>query len=190
MQSPDDHPPTLNESQPAAAETGGRQWSVGAIVAITISIAALLISILEVTNERSGLRAEAWPYLEFRSRYNSEGFAILLTNKGVGPARVRAMVTELDQQPIENLDDAILQTLGPEDAFSYEFYGSSNPAPGVLSPDEVVSAFSVPWDRRSRRLIEAWSERFTAEVCYCSVYDECWISRLDGGDPEPTRQCE
>ncbi|MEM1080988.1 MAG: hypothetical protein AAGH65_05340, partial [Pseudomonadota bacterium] len=120
---------------------------------------------------------------------SSEGYALKLTNKGVGPARVRRGDLLLDAVSVSNLDAAILDTLGPDNAFSYDVYRSANPAPGVMSPDEEVILFGVPWEARTRALTEAWAGRVDVEICFCSVYDECWVANLNTGDPDLVEQC-
>ena len=159
------------------------------LVAIGISIAALLISVMEVLAVKDDQRAQVWPYLAIAESYSGEGFRLNLSNKGIGPARVRTAVMLLDGEPITDLNTAILQTLGPDDAFGYDLYRSNNPAPGVMSPDEEIILFGVPWEERTRKLTQAWNGRVEIEVCYCSVYDDCWMARLSRGEPESVEAC-
>ncbi|MEN1728500.1 MAG: hypothetical protein AAGJ52_08665 [Pseudomonadota bacterium] len=160
------------------------------LVAIGLSIAALFISVMEVLAVKDEQRAEVWPYLEVSQSYSQDGYALKVTNKGIGPARVRSASLLLDGEPVNDLNRAILETLGPENAFGYDTYFSSNPAPGVMSPDEEVTIFGVPWNDRTRLLTEAWNGRAQVEVCFCSVYDECWKTSLNQGDPTPVDRCE
>ncbi|MEM7054819.1 MAG: hypothetical protein AAF446_09770 [Pseudomonadota bacterium] len=159
------------------------------LIAIGISIAALLISVMEVLAVKDEQRAQVWPYLEVSESYSADGFQLYLSNKGVGPARVRSAVMRLDGEVITDLNAAILETLGEADAFGYDLYRSSDPAPGVMSPDERIVLFGVPWEERTRKLTQAWSGRVGIEVCYCSVYDDCWMARLGNSDPDVVREC-
>jgi hypothetical protein len=168
------------------SRTGGHAVSY---IAIGLSLAALLISLLEVLAVRDEQRAEVWPYLHVDLSYSAEGFALFATNKGVGPARVRSAELFLDGAPLLDLDAAIAEALGAEDAFSYELYRADTPAPGVMAADERIDMFAVPWEPRTRRLVEIWFDRLEVELCFCSVYDECWLARLTNADPEPVRRC-
>ena len=58
-----------------------------------------------------------------------------------------------------------------------------------MSPDETVVLFSVPWQDRTRRLSEAWSGRVSVAICYCSVYDDCWLAKLNEGEPAAVGSC-
>ena len=80
-------------------------------------------------------------------------------------------------------------TLGEEDAFSYDLYQSNNPLGSVLSADETSVLFAVPWEDRTRRLSKAWAERLSLETCYCSVYEECWSTTLEEGEPRERDVC-
>ncbi|MEM6639113.1 MAG: hypothetical protein AAF610_04350 [Pseudomonadota bacterium] len=162
--------------------------SLIAATAIVLSLCALGVSVLEVSSIRSEQRVGVWPYIDLSAGYNSDGFSVTATNKGIGPARVRSMQMTLDGEPVTSLDQMILDVVGPELAFSYDVYRANNPTNSVLSPDEEAVLFGVPWTPATRALTEQIS-RFSATLCYCSVYDECWLAVLNEGDPEPVSQC-
>jgi len=163
--------------------------STVAITAIVLSICALLVSVLEVSAIRDEQRIQVWPYIDLASRYNSEGFFIEATNKGIGPARVRSLEMFLDDEPVDDLDSMIVQVLGKKNAFSYDVYKSSNPSRSVLSPGDMSTLFSVPWTPQTRQLTENMSGTFSLTLCYCSVYDDCWLARLNDGEPESVSRC-
>lgn len=163
--------------------------SIASLVAVLISMSALAVSILDTTTQRSESRAAVWPHISIGGRYDSEGFRLAMINNGVGPARVRWSSFKLDGEPITDLDQSILDTVGAEMAFSYDVYLSGSMNQGVLASGDDFRFFYVPWEDRTRALVAAWSGRVSIEVCYCSVYDDCWIARLEGGDPQPVREC-
>ena len=167
-----------------------RNLSLLSLTALGLSMAALLVSVFEVSAIREDQRVQVWPYIEVSTNYSENGYALTVENKGIGPARIRSAALLFDGQPVTSLDQLILETLGPEDAFSYDLYKSNDPNRSVMSPDETVVLFSVPWEDRTLRLNEAWSGRVGVSVCYCSVYDECWLAALDGGEPEVITHCD
>lgn len=173
----------IHDTEPAA-----RPQSVIALTAIVLSVCALFVSVLEVSSIRSEQRMGVWPYVDVSTSYNAEGFTVSATNKGIGPARVRFMSMSLDDQPVDDLDTMIQGILGPERAFSYDVYRASNPTGSVLSPDERTTLFGVPWTDDSRALVEELGS-FSLSLCYCSVYDDCWVARMNQGDPEPVSSC-
>lgn len=158
-------------------------------VAVGLSVFALIISIVEVTFTRDELRSQAWPYIEIENAYSSDGFTMTVSNKGVGPAKVRSLALILDNMPIQNFDEAILKTVGKENAFSFDVYKTSNPAPGVMSSNESVTLFEVPWEPRTELLLENWRGRFNVQVCYCSIFEECWLSDTSEVEPKEVSSC-
>ena len=160
-----------------------------AIVAIVLSLAALGVSVFEVSTIRDEQRIQAWPYVSLTEHYGPEGFRIDVTNKGIGPARVRDVIVRFDGEVYDNLDELILNAVGEENAFSYDLYSVTNPAFSVMSPEERIRLFAVPWEPRTRLLVEQWEGRVEVNLCYCSVYDECWVSRLTTREPEPVGTC-
>ncbi len=179
------------EELPEGTNTESRNSTpILSIVAIVMSIGALLVSVFEVSAIRDEQRIQVWPYIEVTTNYSSEGFKLLAINKGIGPARVRTVELTFDGQPVDNLDQLIVDTIGEEDAFSYDLYRSSDISQSIMSPEEEAILFGVPWQPRTRRLSQAWSGRVDVAVCFCSVYDECWESRMNGGEPTPVSQCE
>ena len=159
------------------------------IIAIVMSFGALLVSVLEVSAIRDEQRIQVWPYVSVDANYSEAGYRLIAVNKGIGPARVRTLNVTYNGEPVGSLDQLIIDTVGEEDAFSYDLYQASDIGQSVMSPDESRILFGVPWEPRTRRLAEAWSGNISIAVCYCSVYDECWESRLNAGEPEPVKAC-
>ena len=160
-----------------------------AITAIILSLAALFVSILEISAIRDEQRVQVWPYVEIKESYSGEGFSLTVINKGIGPARVRSVAVRFEGKEYENLDELILNSVGEENAFSYDVYSSSNPSRSVMSPGQEIILFGVPWEPRTRLLLERWGQNIEIELCFCSVYDECWNSRLGGDEPQPVAEC-
>ena len=168
---------------------GASLSSIGSAFAVLLSIAAFGVSILEANTVRSAAKAEAWPFVDVRSGYNSEGFSYQLINKGVGPARIRFAEARYKGEVIEDLDQLIIDILGEEDAFSYDRYKATGPDFQVMSPRESILLFGVDWDDSSRRLSDDFSQHLNFEVCYCSIYNECWSTDLNRDEPTPVSRC-
>ena len=152
----------------------------------------------EVSAVRDETRFQVWPFISIGTRYSSEGFRIGVENKGVGPARIRDVRFYFDGELLEArsqgelLNEPVARTLGEEEKFDYGQYRMSDPEGGVMSADESTDLFSVPWNettRRVRRLVGIWQERLFISVCYCSLYDDCWVAELNGGEPGEVPAC-
>ncbi|UTW56201.1 hypothetical protein [Kordiimonas sp. SCSIO 12610] len=162
---------------------------MGSLLAVILSIVATYVSVIEVSTARDVAKVEAWPYIAVKQRYNANGFSYFVENKGIGPALIEMGVLTYQGQKVTDLDQLILDILGPEDAFSYERYLASNIDETVISPDEEITLFSVDWDAASRRLVDTLSGKVDIKVCYCSVYGDCWQTSLLGSKPVEVDMC-
>ncbi|WP_300527188.1 hypothetical protein [Maricaulis sp.] len=168
---------------------GGSTFSnAAALIAVLISVSALGVSIFEASTQRANQRAAVWPYVEIYANYSSDGYLLALENKGVGPARLRWARMLVDGEVISDLDAMVLAELGEDEAFSYDLYGATDPSGRVFSPRETGTLFTVPWEERTRRLINQLYGRIDIQACYCSIYDECWTVTFQT-EPEPVRAC-
>ncbi|MEM1036248.1 MAG: hypothetical protein AAGI14_05755 [Pseudomonadota bacterium] len=159
------------------------------LAALILSIAAIFVSLMEVSAMRTQQKATVWPSVSMQQRYNSEGFRLILTNKGVGPALIGDIKLFLGLSEIDDVDQAILETLGEERAFSYENYSMVNPSSGVVAPGETVDLFAVSWDERTRALINDWAPRINVTTCYCSIHGDCFATSLRSIQPTRTESC-
>lgn len=162
---------------------------MASVFAVTLSLAAIFVSVLEVATVRDQQRAAVWPYIQVSSSYTDAGFALNLVNKGVGPALMEDVSITLDGKRIDNLDAMIAETLGPDDAFSYDVYKTSNPQGGVVAKGEAIELFSVPWDPRTQKLMTLWSDRVDVTACYCSISEDCWETSLTKPFAQPVKSC-
>ncbi len=169
--------------------SGSARPSIVSGVAIALSICALLVSVFEVSAIRQETRYQVWPFVAVTSGFSESGYRVSVENKGVGPAKIRQIKMTLNGVPYSTLDDLIRASVDAEDVFSYELYTSSSPAGGVLSANERANYFAVPWEPRTRKLAATWAEQLEIELCYCSVYDECWVAQFNGGDPQQVSRC-
>ena len=160
------------------------------LVAIAISIVAMLVSLVEVSAMRTPQRAEVWPYIDLATGYNSDGFYLRLENKGVGPALMHEVQLFRGSEPVTDLDAFVLDVVGPDDAFSYDTYLSSNPSNSVVAPGEVSTLFGVPWEPRTRRFVENVGTDIDVTACYCSIHEDCWRASLLASRPEPVDRCD
>ncbi len=157
--------------------------------AVALSLAALFVSLVEVSSERAQQRASVWPHIEIGESYSEDGFRIRLTNKGVGPALMGRIALTIDGRTVEDLDQLILETLGEADAFSYDRYSSSNPSNRVVAAGETLDLFRVKWDPQTRKLIGKWNNNVDLATCYCSISEDCWATSLQADQTVRVENC-
>jgi len=128
---------------------------------------------------QSQARAAVWPHLSIGYTYNSNvddnGFIWHVDNNGVGPARIESVTLTLDGKPVKHWRDA-LATLG----FDREMRVSTTSLRGEVIPPSLNRETAIEPIRVNERdaagVFKAAVPRFRMEVCYCSVYDDCWIA--------------
>ena len=159
------------------------------LAAIILSFVAILVSVLEVSTLRTQQKASVWPYITIEEGYSGSGFVLRLQNKGVGPALIGDVAFLYDDEPVEDIDALIAEIVGPEDAFSFDLYGMTNASREVVSAGETVTLFSVPWEDRTRLLVDTWNGRIDIRTCYCSIYTDCWDVSLLKSDTSSVKTC-
>ncbi len=180
----------IDSSPTANIDAGSRISRMASAFAVALSLAAMFVSLAEVSSERAQQRASVWPHIEIVESYSDEGFRIRLTNKGVGPALMGDVTLTFNGQPIGNLDQLIADTLGPDDAFSYDRYSSSNPSNSVVAAGEETVLFGVKWDSATQRLLGAWDGKVDITTCYCSIHEDCWETSLASAKTRRTERCD
>ncbi|MEL7296332.1 MAG: hypothetical protein AAGJ86_01655 [Pseudomonadota bacterium] len=153
---------------------------MASVFAVALSLAALFVSLVEVSSERAQQRAEVWPHIQIDQSYSEAGFRLRMVNKGVGPALMGQLVLLHNGQPVQDVDQLIIETIGAERAFSYDRYSMSDPSNSVVAPGDSLTLFGVSWDDSTRELIRAWNGAIDIDVCYCSIHEDCWQASLMG----------
>ena len=114
---------------------------------------------------------------------------IQIDNDGVGPARIESVTMTVDGKPVRNWKDVFRALYGDAkvDATYSQVYGKV--LPPNTNRETTIEAVHL-FDPEQARAFFAARDRFDMAICYCSVYDDCWISRRQ--NPEVTRvdRCE
>jgi len=162
-----------------------------AIAAGVVGVAALAVSIYETHLMREQQRAEVWPILEAWSTFEpGRMFALNVANKGIGPAILKSVTVAVDGEPVQSWNEVLTRTLGTDSVD----YGMSAVTGNVIAAGESVTLISLLSEDHVRSVWEA-SQRVSLELCYCSVFKECWLhslANLRDGVPrtEETGACE
>jgi len=169
------------------------------ISALAVSVISLVIAVhhgrtmQDMAKENARLvQANSWPLLQYTTgNANAEGQAEIsmkIENAGVGPAKIVSLEIFLQDQPIRRPAD-LIRALDPTEPRPLLSLGVNLPM--VLRPgtDTLIigmkrEGFEALWDKLNR---ERFRMRFRA--CYCSVFDECWLSDLVTVSPQPVDQC-
>ncbi len=161
-------------------------------LALAVSIFALAIGAWQTRLMQSQARASVWPHLEVGYTYNSNvdenGFIWRIDNNGVGPARIESVALTLDGKPMKSWP-AVLMALG----FHGEMRVSTTSLAGEVIPPSLNRETAIETIRVNQRdaaaLFKAAVPRFRMDVCYCSVYDDCWVAHWQKTKVDPVATC-
>lgn len=155
-----------------------KRWKTETMVAYAamfVSLCSLLVFIYQAKVMRSQQYASVWPYVEFLPSYNDQiGYALVVTNKGIGPALIKDETVMLDGKVYEDFSQIVKELLGDE----LQDWGYSTIKGRVLAPGEELFRFQVNDYAFATRLDSIMEHHdFSYTLCYCSIYGDCWTSQ-------------
>ncbi len=173
--------------------------------ALLLSLCGLSIAIYEASLIRQAQRASVWPYVEVSASIHRDRISLRVQNSGVGPARIRAAAVTYKGETQANWSDLIRSVVRDDtvrvrvkNLYTSFINGRVFPPD---SPQEtifrVVADSGVTSPAFITLLQDAiYDHRVDVAVCFCSVYEECWISNLQNmirrtrGDAMPNESRE
>jgi hypothetical protein len=184
-----------------------RWFHIAVAASMVISALAALIGTLHTGRTMRALveqnaklvRAGSTPVLEFgHGNALDDGTSALeftVRNVGTGLARVVWFELSVDGKPMANMRAAI-DAIATAPAENITFR-SSPISRRTLAAGADVRLFGWPKPPAADAAqTRTWSEldrarfsRVTVQACYCSVFEECWMSALDGAVPSPVAAC-
>jgi hypothetical protein len=167
---------------------GGSHWltnpqMVVALSALLLSVCGLFIAIYEASLIRRAQRASVWPSVQIGGTINDERVRLWVENNGVGPARVRSTALSRGGEVLESWEE-LLREVGadPDRVDRYQSLAGGRVLPAGMERDPIFEIASESGPQAAAAVVAVGREVFLGEidvtVCYCSVYDECWVSSL------------
>ena len=170
--------------------------------AVVLSLCGLFVATYEAMLLRQHQRASVWPHVEVHASLTPDRVRLMVQNTGVGPARIRAAAVTFDGQRYDDWEGVfrtILDERGTLNAYQSLISGRVLPSG---SPEETILLVAVDDGDAAPALVSALRSEiidgnFDVELCYCSVYEECWttsmqdiINRMRGVDAAGSRQID
>lgn len=191
----------------------GHRWVdlVVPLSALAVSVISLAIAIhhghtmqaMAQANARL-VQANSWPLLQFvtgnANESNQPEISLKIENAGVGPAKLISLEIFNGEQRIRTPVDLAMMLVGaPVTASELQKWSAaakpqfrlSVTLPMVLRAGD--STLIVGMKREGQE--ELWDKLNTLRfelsfrACYCSVFDECWVSNLSTVSPQPVEHC-
>lgn len=184
-------PPEPTPAAPAVPSRPSRPDLIS-MLALAVSVFALAIGTWQTRLMQSQARASVWPYLAIGYTYSNgvdtNGFIWTIDNNGVGPARVQSVKVGIDGKPMRNWDE-VTAALGMRERTST---ATTSFAGAVIPPstnrETTIAAIRVH-GRELAGLFKDAIQRFNMDICYCSVYDDCWIAHWQRWQVDPVDRC-
>lgn len=155
-----------------------------AVSALLVSLVTAAATIHSAYTSRAYARASLWPSLGGGVSFNDTGFRFLLMNRGTGPAIIKSMRVQYDGKSVQNWQQFI-------ERFNPKFngnWGSSFASNVTLPANQMLDALTIKDKALARQMYDA-SDKLKVEICYCSVYDECWTTSDVLEQNQPVAQC-
>jgi hypothetical protein len=174
---------TPSEARPATSVVD-RWLSIAAAIG---ALCAVAISLYQAALSREQQRASAWPYLAQSNSYvPAQPYTRDVANEGVGPARIRSFEVLVDGRPVRSWSAAVRTLTGKTDS---GLVYSSLRRGSVLPPGSSRTLLRIPPGEQARAFWEAAQSRLETVICYCSIYDECWVGDTRTAEPAAVRTC-
>ena len=164
-----------------------------AVGAMLVGIAALFVAWDQGRVMRAQQHGSVVPVLQIdgfiQSTPDVRNLGLRIVNHGVGPAMIERVSLMRDGE--EQTDfSGLIERLPP--GFDRSWSSANGRA---LAPGGEVEPVVFSWSRGEldhdalNDLLTEWSH-WGVEVCYCSVFERCWLSSSANEDRLPVRQCE
>lgn len=148
-----------------------------ALSAVFVSVATLFVYIYQARIMQGQQHASVWPHIERQYvQTSTDGFILRVVNKGVGPAIIQSAKMRWNNEPVETPYHLLSKFVNPDSISLY--YSSLEKM--VLAPGEKVEVFHIYVKDQTeyyklQKALENFYSKFSFEICYCSIYKECWL---------------
>lgn len=154
-----------------------------AVSALIVSLITAFASIYSAFIDRAYARSSVWPRLEIHRTYDASKayFSYGVNNKGTGPAVIKYAKLSYDNKALKSWPEYLQMRSGRDVGHVQSHIGSK-----VLSAGESIK----PMETRDKEIATLLADKdgLQIELCYCSIYDECWLADRTN-EPTPVAQC-
>lgn len=160
------------------------------VPAFAISIFVAYAAFEQADATRKMQEAAAWPSLAIHVSFNNaspvQRVAVSLENDGLGPALVESMRVELDGRAMNDWPSTVRALAGG----ALDGNLSRTDLDHVVKPGEAIELVRVEGDNVQAALSKAIAnERIKIGICYCSIYEKCWLHSAPPVETTAQNQC-
>lgn len=145
-----------------------------ALMAVLISFSTLFVYLYQSSIMKTQQKMSVWPHITFGPSWSNDQLTINIINKGVGPAIIKKVYIEINNNVIDGIHE--LMNFVPDSLRSDYNYSSIWPGQVIMS-GENIQLFQNKNPATIKYLLELMEgEKIKIEICYCSIYNDCWTS--------------
>lgn len=152
-----------------------------ALSVAVIALCALCVSMWQGYTSREHDRLSVKPHMVISFDYDDTGAGFTMSNGGVGPAIIRSFAVCVDSKPAKSWFD-VGEIIGFQKPFPW-FIRVPSPHTSWMpgEPKKIFLVSSSP----AIQILKANHNRIVVSICYCSLYDECWLRANTVIEPQP-----
>ncbi|WP_299570765.1 hypothetical protein [uncultured Shewanella sp.] len=147
-----------------------------AFSALVIGIVTTFTSIYSASIDRAYARASVWPSVEIARSHDNDLFKYIISNNGTGPAIIKYAKIQHGKQYLSKWRELDI----------FKTIVQSHVGKTVLPAQKTINPVIYRGDKVDNIL--AADNLISIELCYCSIYDECWLVNRDN-NPQTVSQC-
>ncbi|HEY2048836.1 MAG TPA: hypothetical protein VGH03_05810 [Caulobacteraceae bacterium] len=165
----------------------GHRWVDFVIAgsALLVSVVSLVVAIghgetmrqMADANARL-VKANSWPFIGAHMSVDEKGISLGIANEGVGPAKVRWVQVMYDGKPARSTVELLARCCGltPAGHIDYVYSLSTNTVVRAGDTVDMITLRPEPVNQSVFNALRHNVRRVGFRTCYCSVFDECFIS--------------
>jgi hypothetical protein len=167
--------------------------TIGSLIAILIGVIALFVAWDQARVMRNQQHASVWPVISSDLTVSGDETTRFVefevANAGVGPALIESVSIMIDGEEVARWIEVMNGLFGDSIRGAMNFNGDDIEG-SVIAAGETVSVMKGEWESREavdaafKQVAQGYFSGDTAEiylrVCYCSVFDRCWITNASG----------
>jgi hypothetical protein len=187
----------VNTPAPAPDKSSRRDiGNIASFVAVSLSVLALATSAYQskLMRDQTQLmqiesRASVWPSVAVGENdthtSTTDEFTWRVDNNGVGPAKIESVIVSLDGKPYRNWKE-VSTALAPDQPFHAQQSSINGTVlPASINRETTIELVKLTDPLLARAFHDAQS-RFKIAICYCSVYDDCWVATIENRVKQPS----
>lgn len=134
-----------------------------ALSALLIGLVTAFTSIYSAYVDREYARASVWPRLELFRSVSDNSFSYSVSNNGNGPALIKYAKVKDGANYVKMWKEIEL----------FQNITQSHIGNRTLSPQSTITPLLYEGDN-TKAILKA-DDSISIELCYCSIYEECWV---------------